>query len=465
MGHFRIKKLMLLVAITLLYLNRIQGMEEYQDIEKIEDEQKIMHQAQVIETEPPECIICYDSFPVMQKYVCGHEICLLCYEKILNANEENYKKCSLCRKIYTGQPNDYQTIVYDIIPLEINEENIQNFQKVFPFVCKSGNLKIVKNWLALGLNPEEEGIFSYFPVHLCSTKELLDYFEKELKVNMFVTKKRNMHNVTGLYYSSELGYLDAVKYWFEKGVNVDEKYKNDNGATALMIATKNGHFEVVKYLVEIAKADVNLSNVHGAKTILFSSDLDIFKYLCKKTDKITKQDLEMSLCVKAETGHLNLVKYLVEECGVDKNALYGGITAFIGAASNGQMNIMKYLIQKKANLFKKISYAPTALEFAKYNGHSEVFKFLLKVINENNFCAVCQDWAHNRCTGCKKIYYCGKEHQADHWKRIHKNECKKKTVLQKNSSWSRMYDPRRISVLLIIFSFIFVYISIFTAKE
>ena len=37
-------------------------------------------------------------------------------------------------------------------------------------------------------------------------------------------------------------------------------------------------------------------------------------------------------------------------------------------------------------------------------------------------CALCHSPANQRCTGCHVTFYCGKEHQKQHWKK-HKNHC------------------------------------------
>lgn len=38
-------------------------------------------------------------------------------------------------------------------------------------------------------------------------------------------------------------------------------------------------------------------------------------------------------------------------------------------------------------------------------------------------CPVCKKVAENKCTGCKKVFYCTRECQKKHWK-MHKTECK-----------------------------------------
>lgn len=39
-------------------------------------------------------------------------------------------------------------------------------------------------------------------------------------------------------------------------------------------------------------------------------------------------------------------------------------------------------------------------------------------------CEICGVPANLKCSNCKNVIYCSKEHQKAHWKKCHKNECK-----------------------------------------
>lgn len=45
-------------------------------------------------------------------------------------------------------------------------------------------------------------------------------------------------------------------------------------------------------------------------------------------------------------------------------------------------------------------------------------------------CEYCGTFATQKCTGCKLVFYCGKEHQILDWKKEHKSKCKAYEVLQ-----------------------------------
>ena len=60
-----------------------------------------------------------------------------------------------------------------------------------------------------------------------------------------------------LRYSTEISRISLVKYFLEKGANIDSK--NMDGDSSLHIASREGFFYIVNYLIE-QKADPNISN-------------------------------------------------------------------------------------------------------------------------------------------------------------------------------------------------------------
>ena len=63
--------------------------------------------------------------------------------------------------------------------------------------------------------------------------------------------------------------LDALKFLQAVGVNVD--YRNEAGTTALLIASEQGHTEIVKRLV-LTKADVNASDEQSNSALIFATE-------------------------------------------------------------------------------------------------------------------------------------------------------------------------------------------------
>jgi len=47
---------------------------------------------------------------------------------------------------------------------------------------------------------------------------------------------------------------------------------------------------------------------------------------------------------------------------------------------------------------------------------------MAEITDPNLTCVVCGTACKSSCGGCKKVSYCGKTHQKEHW-RVHKKEC------------------------------------------
>jgi len=81
----------------------------------------------------------------------------------------------------------------------------------------------------------------------------------------------------------------------------------------------------------------------------------------------------------AKHGRLNIVRYLVEHGGVDKDKADGdGSTPLYWAASNGHLDVVRYLAgQAKADKDKSDRIGWTPLIIAAFYGHLDVVRYLL----------------------------------------------------------------------------------------
>lgn len=126
-------------------------------------------------------------------------------------------------------------------------------------------------------------------------------------------------NHTALMIASKYGYLEMVKYLVEKGADVNERHLLDYW-TALMFASGADHLNIVKYLVE-----------HGA-------ELDL-------------QDARGYTALMWARGHFDIIKYLVEKgADVTLRDSNSGWTILVSSIVAGDMGTMKYLIERETNL-------------------------------------------------------------------------------------------------------------------
>lgn len=95
-----------------------------------------------------------------------------------------------------------------------------------------------------------------------------------------------------------------------------EKYEVNDLQECLYVACTRGELADVKDLIENHKCDPKAKSLSGADALSFAS---VF-------------------------GHLDVVKYLVEECGSDPHAQ--GELALITAVRSGDLDLVKYLVEE-----------------------------------------------------------------------------------------------------------------------
>ena len=113
---------------------------------------------------------------------------------------------------------------------------------------------------------------------------------------------------------------------------------------ALRMAARNGHRELVKYLLEQG-ADLHAENDEALQLAAVNGHLEVVKYLLEQgADLHTENDRVLRWA--AEYGHLQVVKHLVEQ-GADLHA-YDNLVLRL-AAEKGHLEVVKYLLEQGAD--------------------------------------------------------------------------------------------------------------------
>jgi ankyrin repeat protein len=110
-----------------------------------------------------------------------------------------------------------------------------------------------------------------------------------------------------------------------------------------------------------------------------AGDLESLKKHLKPDSIIEDSEKATLLVFACDYGHLGIVKYLVEDIGVDVNALddYGHVP-LIEAARVGGLNIVKYLLDQRADINIVNAQKKTVLMSSVH--HPEVFSYLFPLV-------------------------------------------------------------------------------------
>ena len=182
---------------------------------------------------------------------------------------------------------------------------------------------------------------------------------------------------SALLESSQSGNNEAVQYLLELGVNIN--YSNSEGKTALMLACKAGHEEVVQTLV---LGGANVQNSKNGRTALIQASKNghyqVVEILLKKgaDPNIHDNDGWTALIVASDNDHQQVVELLLEK-QVDPNVQNSknGRTALIQASQNGHYQVVEILLQKGAD---PNIHDNDALIASSETGHQQVVELLLE---------------------------------------------------------------------------------------
>jgi ankyrin repeat protein len=183
--------------------------------------------------------------------------------------------------------------------------------------------------------------------------------------------------------ASKNGHKDIVAFLLEKGIDINQTDKV-YGRTALIWASSYGHVEIVKLLLAKENIEINQKDEYGWTALILASEIghvEIVKLLLAKENIEINQTTKSgytALILASHQGHVEIVKLLLENKNIEINQedKYGK-TALIWASIKGHVEIVKLLLAKEnieINLKDKLG--KTALMLASEKGHVEIVKML-----------------------------------------------------------------------------------------
>jgi ankyrin repeat protein len=147
------------------------------------------------------------------------------------------------------------------------------------------------------------------------------------------------------------------------------------GNTALMLAVKGGHVQVVSILVD-HRADCNKSTYKGATPLglaVFRSKIDLVKLLLAGGANADQRGLREGtpLMRAARAGNVEVVTLLLDAGASVNGKSRDGLTALHGAASEGNTPVVKLLLKRGADPNLKTAEGLKAQDLARRAGRKE----------------------------------------------------------------------------------------------
>ena len=208
------------------------------------------------------------------------------------------------------------------------------------------------------------------------------------------------HRHQALVMAATVGHIDMVKYLIESNrVKVDEDL-TESGTTCLMVAVTS-FLEVVRYLVEVAGANVHLRSADDKSVFMIAAEygrLDIMEYLWYNGHvdaeeweddydaEIMKEVLQRAALLRDDVT-LSVLKFLIDTAGCDPKKIdSSGYSVLHAAIRQNLMGVVKYLCSKTDKVDVNLESDPmlsdqraeTPLEtLARHHGNVEMAKVLV----------------------------------------------------------------------------------------
>ncbi|XP_053662809.1 protein fem-1 homolog B [Anopheles marshallii] len=198
-----------------------------------------------------------------------------------------------------------------------------------------------------------------------------------------------------VYYAAKEGFctqllalLGEIKDDEERRAVVNQEFFEEEHQifTPLIVATLNGHLEVVHILLELAEPDMEKEGcvkVHGELT-----------------------DGATALWVAAAVGRLNIVKMLLQHGAQVDHCTKKGSTPLRAACYEGRLDAVQYLVEHNANVCTVNMFNNTCVMIAAYKNYTDVLQYLLEKGAQVNEQAQCGASALYYAAECGHVEVC-----------------------------------------------------------
>ncbi|XP_063417718.1 uncharacterized protein LOC134700292 [Mytilus trossulus] len=260
-------------------------------------------------------------------------------------------------------------------------------QTPFYISCCYGHMDIIK-LLLFGNEPIKRSIGSKNSISRSSDNLSLcvPFSNHSLHINKCVDLNvRDVGGDTALHAACFNGHFEVVKLLIQIGMNVNAG--NCKEETPLLMACANGFFNIAKLLID-NNADINQSDNKKFTPLLYASkcNLDTVKLLIKHNCDINAKNCYDSTALHqaCSNGNAQIVDMLIYNKANINACDRDGKTPLFYAARNNKLDVIELIISRGANVNYWEEGGVTPLQGACKYGHKDVVVALLKYNSDVN---------------------------------------------------------------------------------
>jgi ankyrin repeat protein len=259
-----------------------------------------------------------------------------------------------------------------------------NGQTALMLALRENHKEVVEHLLDAGADASLKDGLGNTSLHMAALSGSLFFISHLLSTLRLDINEQNNQGATALIEASRTCQVEVVRCLIEHGADVSKQDATIQG-TALWHAAYNGHFEVVKVLLEKSRDELNAGSKRGMTPLfvaLNNEHVEVANYLLELGADVALADIDgaTALHLAAGSGLLSCVDALLARDTVAIDAAnHQGATALITAARRDRADVVRLLILRGADVSKQDAVMlGTALLHAAYNGHLSVVKVLLE---------------------------------------------------------------------------------------
>jgi ankyrin repeat protein len=208
--------------------------------------------------------------------------------------------------------------------------------------------------------------------------------KKQIENGSSVTEQDILNHEMPLSSAARGGSLKVVEWLADKNSSTLDQ-PNKWGYTAMEIAAQSGHFNIVKFLAERGSTIFNPSSLYRA---LDSKNLDIISWLVQSGNfDIDRKEFKAGTTIlhrASQKNSLDVIKFLVIECGADINVISPQGTAIQIAAEKNRADLVAWFVEYGANIHTLVLGSTPLLEAALYKS-LDVATWLVQHANADIF--------------------------------------------------------------------------------
>ncbi|CAC5406432.1 unnamed protein product [Mytilus coruscus] len=293
-----------------------------------------------------------------------------------------------CSSLYWASQNGYIDVVKELLQhsAEVNQRDNNDVSPLF-IASQKGHVDVVKVLLQ---HTQDVNKCSYDGVSPLSRASHFNQMEvvkvllqcDEIDINLTDNKGRS-----ALYWASRKGHVDVVKKLLQHSADVNQY--DYHGNSALYIASQMGHVDVVRELLQHSP-DVNKYSIDGVSPLSRASYLnrtEVVEVLlqCDAVDiNLCDNNACSSLYWASQGGHIDIVKELLQHAADVNQCDNNGVSPLYTASEEGHVGVVNELLQHSAKTNHCDNDGTSPLFIASQEGHVEVVTSLLQHSAEVN---------------------------------------------------------------------------------